>query len=98
MSDCITFAVPMPWSLLNLCHPRSMFRLTPVAKPFWSRSWSDMLPLLPPPLGGSNWTSNSCGLFLDPRLWLHTVFRHRYFGDSKCEDCGLPSAATPWLV
>ena len=32
----------------------------------WSRS--DMLPLLPPPLGGGNWTSNSCSLFLDSRL------------------------------
>ena len=68
MPDCITFAAPMPWSLLNLCHPRSMFRLTPVAKPFWSRGWSNMLPLLPPPLGGRNWTSNSCSLFLDTRL------------------------------
>ena len=68
MPDCITFAAPMPWSLLNLCHPRSMFRLTPVAKPFWSRGWSDTLPLLPPPLGGRNWTSNSCSLFLDTRL------------------------------
>ena len=53
---------------VNLCHSRSMFRLTPVAKPFWSRGWSDMLPLLPPPLGGRNWTSNSCSLFLDTRL------------------------------
>ena len=68
MPDCITLAAPMPWSLLNLCHPRSMFRLTPVAKPFWSRGWSDMLPLLSPPLGGRNWTSNSCSLFLDARL------------------------------
>ena len=32
-------------------HP-SMSRLAPVAEPFWSRGWFDMLPLLPPPLGG----------------------------------------------
>ena len=57
MPDHITFAAPMPWSLLNLCHPRSMFRLPPVARhaPFAAS----------PPW---HWTSNSCSLFLDTRL------------------------------
>ena len=55
----------------------------------WSRS--DMLPLLPPPLGGGTGQATPVASFWILAWWLHTVFRHRYFGDSECEDCGLPS-------
>ena len=49
----------MPWSLLNLCHPRSMFRLSPVARPFWSRT-----PFAASPVGGGTGQATSAAWIL----------------------------------
>ena len=48
MSDTATSCSANAYS-----YPRSMSRLAPVAKPFWSRGCFDMLPLPPPPRGGT---------------------------------------------
>ena len=67
----------------------SMFRLAPVAEPFWSRGRFEVLPKPPPPLGGG--TSTLPRLLLPhPSFWQHAVSCLRHFGDPDNKCSGLP--------